>query len=146
MTLRLVILENEQNPIVLFESARAKFATTPGALEAIDYLQKQIGTPVPSSVEGSGTVRRLAEVFEDALNLAYDKTQGYGEAWRDQGWMGNLARVMSKSSRLRNMLWRNTFEQSESMDESVEDTALDMINLLGFMLINRRGLNPWGRL
>lgn len=92
--------------------------------------------------QGYVSVRLLANVFEEALNIAAIKSQAYGNAWRQQGWMGNLARVMSKTSRLKNMLWRDMAFSSST--EPVEETVLDQINILGFMHINLRDRNRWG--
>lgn len=92
---------------------------------------------------GFGAVMLAASVMEDALNLIAEKSKGYGDAWRDQGWMGNLARIQSKTSRLRNMLWQD--HETGVKEESVEDTLLDLLNLSAFMMVNRWNANKWGR-
>jgi hypothetical protein len=76
------------------------------------------------------------------------KSEGYGDAWRRQGHMGNLARVLSKSARLENMLWRD--DQSNGIGasvggESVADTLVDMAALCAFLLANFEEGNRWGR-
>lgn len=91
---------------------------------------------------GFATVIAVAEVMQEALNLVAAKSKGYGDAWRSQGWMGNLARVQSKTSRLKNMLWCSL--PHDSTKEPVEDTLLDLMNLSVFMLINKRNANQWG--
>lgn len=88
------------------------------------------------------TVRSVADMFEAALNLVAQKSVGYGDAWAEQGWMGNLARIMSKTSRLKNLLWQD-MEFADST-ESVDDTLLDLINLGAFMRMNRLSHNRWG--
>lgn len=93
--------------------------------------------------EGSHTILMATEVFAGALATMRAKDRQYGGAWREQGWMGNLARVMSKAARLRNMLWRDY--QLEGSAEPVRDTIQDMINLLVFMTLNMNGGNRWGR-
>lgn len=92
--------------------------------------------------EGDATTAQLLDIFAECIVLQRQKTQTYGEAWRSQGEMGNVARVLSKVARLRKMCW--TFNQIDSATESVEDTLLDLINLAGFTLINRRDRNKWG--
>lgn len=92
---------------------------------------------------GYETFIETAEVFEECLRLVARKSQDYGSAWREQGWMGNVARIMSKSSRLKNMLWRDM--PMDNAKESVEDTMLDLVNLTAFALINKRHGNRWGR-
>lgn len=88
------------------------------------------------------TLRSVADVFEKCLYLIEEKSAGYGDAWVQQGWMGNLARIMSKTSRLKNMLWRDM--GIESTSEPITDTLLDLVNLSAFMIINRSFGNRWG--
>lgn len=92
---------------------------------------------------GFESVLRVAEVMEQCLNLVAAKSQGYGDAWRSQGWMGNVARVQSKTARLTNMLWRDM--PIEDGDETVEETLKDLMNLTAFTILNRRVGNRWGR-
>lgn len=84
----------------------------------------------------------FVRVMEHCLNLVLEKTEGYGEAWRQQGWMGNLARIGSKTARLQSMLWGK--HEKPGFGERVEDTALDLINLTVFFLLNRARDNQWG--
>lgn len=93
--------------------------------------------------EGYGTQQALLEIFEYALRLQSRKAQAYGEAWSEQGYMGNVARVLSKVSRLRNMVWRDF--GIEDADEPILDTLFDLINLAAFTVINKRRNNKWGR-
>ena len=95
------------------------------------------------AMEGSGTLRELVGVFNEALYLANLKNQSYGDAWRKQGSMGNLARIMSKVSRLRSMRWRQA-PYFPGDGESVRDTALDLVNLAAFFLLNDEENNHWG--
>lgn len=71
-----------------------------------------------------------------------DKSQGYGDAWKDQGSMGNLARVLSKASRLRNLCWGD--KELEVGIEPVEDTLIDLAALAAFMMKNVEEGNRWG--
>jgi hypothetical protein len=101
---------------------------------------------LPPAAQGSADhhlASQMAEVFENALNLAMAKNAGYGNAWQEQGWMGNLARILSKTARLKNMVWRDKGVESDT--EPLEETVGDLINLSVFFLINRRELNKWGR-
>lgn len=92
--------------------------------------------------EGYTTQQELLSVFEEALKLAMTKNENYRDAWRKQGWMGNLARIMSKTERLRAMCWKANLSMTQF--GPLQDTALDMINLSAFFLINRVGDNRWG--
>lgn len=96
-----------------------------------------------SALEGSHTVQLACEQFAGALATMRAKDRQYGGAWREQGWMGNLARIMSKTARLRNMLWRD-YALSDAA-EPVRDTLQDLMNLCVFMLLNLNGGNRWGR-
>lgn len=82
------------------------------------------------------------------------KSRGYGNAWQEQGYMGNLARVLSKTSRLKNLLWRDGGpDMSVDMDggdadpeaESVLDTLLDLSALCALAVANIEEGNKWGR-
>jgi hypothetical protein len=97
--------------------------------------------PDPSKV-GSRTTQQLLDLFADLVQLQMRKGQEYGEAWRSQGYMGNVARVLSKASRLKNMLWRDF--QMESADEPIEETLGDLVNLAAFAVLNYRDRNKWG--
>lgn len=88
------------------------------------------------------TLVDLTQVFEEALKLADGKESLYGGAWKKQGWMGNFARLQSKMSRLRNMVWRT--RPVEDDDETTVDTALDFVNLSAFFILNKREDNRWG--
>lgn len=93
--------------------------------------------------EGYETVQQVAKIMEQVLDLIIAKSQSYGEAWREQGWQGNVARVLSKSTRIKNMLWQD-FEVQDKK-EGVEDTFMDLIAISCFAIINRRNGNKWGR-
>jgi len=86
----------------------------------------------------------VAYVFQEAFDLYVKKSQDYGTAWVEQGYMGNLARMMSKVSRLKNMLWRNELVE-KSTEESSRETALDLLVLSAFFVVNQTDDNAWGR-
>lgn len=93
-------------------------------------------------MEGTRTLIALSNFYGHALATAQEKSFTYGDAWRRQGWMGNLARMMSKMARLKNMCWRD--HSMEDARESVSDSALDLANITGFFAINRSEDNKWG--
>jgi hypothetical protein len=93
-------------------------------------------------LEGSGSIEQFAGALQEMADLYVEKTVYYGDAWRQQGWMGNLARIMSKVARLRNMSWRR--DPIDNGKETTEDTLLDLANLSVFGLLNRRDGNFWG--
>lgn len=92
--------------------------------------------------EGAHTIGRALEVVNAALQTMSAKNRLYAGAWREQGWMGNLARIQSKVGRLRNMLWRD-YPMSDK--ETPDDSLIDLINLAIFAILNRQGGNRWGK-
>jgi hypothetical protein len=88
------------------------------------------------------------EAYADAvLSLVRVKDAAYGGAWRKQGYMGNLARIMSKTERLSNMLWKDGYHGPNEfpLDESVLDTLKDLMALAAFMAANIEDGNRWGQ-
>lgn len=104
---------------------------------ALHYPKGWTGT------EGSRTIMGATGVFAAALTTLAAKDRAYGGAWRKQGWMGNLARILSKSARLKEILWRA--DPYDDASEPVQDTLQDMINLCVFMILNLKDRNEWGR-
>ena len=96
----------------------------------------------PLSDDTSVLLGEMALEFQECLNLVLEKSEGYGNAWQEQGWMGNTARVLSKAARLKNMLWR---DKTIHAREPVEETLRDLVNLAVFTLYNMRLGNRWGR-
>lgn len=94
------------------------------------------------SQEGYETLEAMRKVFEKCLQLQYRKGFTYGRTWREQGYMGNVARVLGKASRLRNMVWRDS--GIDSSEESRMDTLGDIINIAAFAIINMDINNKWG--
>lgn len=92
---------------------------------------------------GSATAESFANECDKVLQIVLRKNEDYGAAWRDQGWMGNVARILSKTSRLKSLLWQDF--QRETSSESVDDTVQDLIALCVFFLLNRGVENKWGR-
>jgi hypothetical protein len=77
------------------------------------------------------------------------KSVGYGDAWQAQGYMGNVARILSKASRLKNLMWREAPVTDHDIDggeeESVVDNAIDLAALASFLVSNVEGKNRWGK-
>jgi len=96
-----------------------------------------------SLVPNGSAIEAFVYVLEGCLNTYVAKDRAYGAAWRAQGWMGNLARIMSKTARLKEMLWRGD-RIMEAGGESVRDTLQDLINLAVFMTLNLGQENEWG--
>lgn len=92
----------------------------------------------------SDSQMRVEAVFAEAARLFESKNAHYGDAWRDQGWRGNLSRILEKSKRLRNMLWRGGNTLLNGGKEHPRETALDMINTLAFMIVNMDDGVEWG--
>lgn len=103
---------------------------------------KLVLTEEEKSQTGSLLAMELAELFDDCFQLVMLKNTDYGDAWRRQGWMGNLARLMSKTSRMQNMLWRDDY--LDSTNEPVSETAKDLINIAAFFVLNHKHQNRWG--
>jgi hypothetical protein len=93
--------------------------------------------------EGYKTQQDLLAIMERLLNLQERKAQNYGEAWRSQGYTGNVARVLSKVGRLKNMLWRDN--PIEDAAETVVDTLEDLCLIAMFAIINYKEKNRWGK-
>lgn len=95
------------------------------------------------------TVQEVRAYFEECTQIVKAKNPKYGEAWKRQGYMGNLARVMSKAARLESMLWKDVIDgapvpEEELSGESIEDTLRDLANLTAFMMLNYTEGNRWG--
>lgn len=92
------------------------------------------------------TDEQLSAVFAEALRLAQYKERSYRGAWRAQGYMGNLARVLSKAQRLKGIAWRDHSDavSPDKSAESIEQELIDIINIAAFGLVNLRAGNRWG--
>lgn len=84
----------------------------------------------------SNSQARIEAIFTEAATLFKSKNAAYGDSWRHNGWRGNLSRIMEKTGRLRNMLWRDGNVLLNGGKEHPRETALDMINTLAFMIAN----------
>lgn len=116
-------------------------------LELLKAREDQVahGDPMP--------LQDVRNVVGDALRLLEHKNASYRDAWRKQGYMGNLGRLQSKAERLKNLLWRDADGNGYPLPpdrigaeqaETVVDTLLDMVNLSAFMVVNWTAENRWG--
>lgn len=86
----------------------------------------------------------------EAVKELLRSKNAYGTAWRDQGYMGNIGRVLSKASRLRNLMWRDVPQGADfDMDqdgypETLLDTLKDLSALCAFAIANLEEGNRWG--
>lgn len=92
----------------------------------------------------SNSQARVEEVFAEAARLFASKNVHYGDSWRDQGWRGNISRILEKAKRLKNMLWRGGNVLLNGSSEHPRETMLDMINTLAFAIINMDDDVEWG--
>lgn len=110
----------------------------------------------PIATPDSDAVQAWDEMSAMVRRLLAAKDANYGGAWRRQGYMGNLARVLSKAARLENMMWRDREEpptvhgseyvaQAELDNEAIADTIIDLAALVAFLHANLASENRWGR-
>lgn len=86
-----------------------------------------------------------SQEFLRVLAIIRKKNAMYGDAWRQQGYMGNLARILSKAARLKAVMWRSDPPPLSAQEgETVLDTARDLIALAAFFIINYEQENGWG--
>lgn len=92
----------------------------------------------------SDTSERMARVFDEAMRLASDKNRTYKDAWKEHGWRGSLGKVLTKATRLRNMLWQANAGLFNGEKEHPREIAIDMINHLAFFVANLEDGREWG--
>lgn len=104
--------------------------------------------PVYSGVqvqEPAVTGAEAVSFFNECVDLMMKKDALYGGAWKAQGYMGNVARVLSKVERLKNLLWRDGIPDTDKeTEETIEDTLQDLVNLAFFTRSNYQSGNRWG--
>jgi hypothetical protein len=103
--------------------------------------------PIPRDKEQVPAAVAFVAHADAVLALVRKKDETYGGAWQRQGYMGNMARILSKTARLENMVWRDQTEVNEApgeADESVMDTLHDLMALCAFMADNIEEGNRWG--
>lgn len=80
--------------------------------------------------------QQVWDEFARAIELFDRKNADYGDAWRANGWRGNLSRVFEKNQRVRNLLWRTDPRTPAVGDEAAVETLRDMLNSIVFAIIN----------
>jgi hypothetical protein len=84
----------------------------------------------------SDTRQDLWDIFTEAVQTFDKKNADYGDAWRRNGWRGNLSRIFEKADRVRNLAWRPDPRVPAVGDESVVETLRDMLNTIAFAIMN----------
>jgi hypothetical protein len=84
------------------------------------------------------------DVYAKAIRVFDQKNADYGDAWRRNGWRGNLSRVFEKNERVRNLLWCSDPRTPAVGDETAVETLRDMLNTLAFAIINLEDGVEWG--
>lgn len=84
----------------------------------------------------SDSRQQVWDVFAKAMETFDQKNADYGDAWRRNGWRGNLSRVFEKADRVRNLAWRPDPRVPAVGDEQVLETLQDMLNTTAFAIIN----------
>jgi hypothetical protein len=97
-----------------------------------------------TSTNGEHSRSQVWDTFAEALALFDRKNADYGDAWRSNGWRGNLSRIFEKSQRVRNLLWRSDSRTPAVGDEQAIETLIDMLNTTAFAIINLRDNVEWG--
>jgi hypothetical protein len=114
----------------------------------------QIGAAFANAFPTAGTGPNLSaaeaawQVHSTMVTDLLATKRAYGDAWVDQGYMGNIARILSKTSRIKNMCWQdNDFVGGGSAEgeESVLDTLKDLSALCAFAIANIEDGNRWGQ-
>jgi hypothetical protein len=106
----------------------------------------RVAFPTFSNEAAGEAVSAFTAHADAVLALVREKDKAYGGAWQKQGYMGNLARILSKAERLKNMCWTDSEGITvDPDDESVMDTLHDLMALCAFMASNIEEGNRWGR-
>jgi len=85
----------------------------------------------------SGNSReQVWDVYANAIQVFDKKNDDYGDAWRRNGWRGNLSRIFEKNERVRNLLWRTDPRTPAVGNETTVETLRDMLNTIAFAIIN----------
>lgn len=90
------------------------------------------------------TMDQVYAIFNQSLETLRAKNEDYGDAWRFQGWRGNLPRIFEKANRVRNLLWRADPMLPSISKEAAVDTLRDMLNTIAFAIVNIEEGVEWG--
>lgn len=91
----------------------------------------------------SNSQARVDEIYAEASRLFAIKNASYQDSWRDQGWRGNVSRVLEKAKRIRSLLWRQSVLLNGSK-EHPRETLMDIMNTCAFAIINMDDGVEWG--
>lgn len=111
--------------------------------KTLPVLESWRGRPV----QASDTIPAVAawDAFSAQVrDTIVRKSQGYGNAWQEQGYMGSVARILSKAARIKNLVWREPNIDFKE-EESAQDTLVDLAALCAFATANMEESNQWGR-
>lgn len=94
-----------------------------------------------------GDARAVWRAHAALVAAKLEEKVAYGSAWEEQGYMGNIGRILSKASRLKNLTWRDEQGAGDvpEGDESVLDTLLDLSALCALAIANIEEGNRWGK-
>ena len=84
----------------------------------------------------SDSRQQVWDVYAKAIEVFDQKNADYGDAWRTNGWRGNLSRIFEKVQRVRNLAWRPDPRVPAVGDEAVLETLQDLLNTTAFAIIN----------
>jgi hypothetical protein len=84
----------------------------------------------------SDSRQQVWDVFAKAMETFDKKNADYGDAWKTNGWRGNLSRIFEKVQRVRNLAWRPDPRVPAVGDEQVLETLQDLLNTTAFAIIN----------
>lgn len=86
--------------------------------------------------------RRLTDplvILNHAISVYSQRSEIYGDTWRQGGWRGSVSDVLRKAGRVRSQLWGN---QEPTLN--AQDDLTDLIVYCAFALANIRDENEWG--
>lgn len=87
-------------------------------------------------MSGGNSRDQVWDVYAKAIQTFDQKNADYGDAWRTNGWRGNLSRIFEKVQRVRNLAWRPDPRVPAVGDEQVLETLQDLLNTTAFAIIN----------
>lgn len=130
-------------PVSLPAQHRGRNITPPEYLKAKAGAAYQTYTGSLTVDDPATTLQGALVFFDQCARLIAQKNEAYGDAWRAQGWTGNVSRILSKAKRVETMLWRDE-PVTESGGESIAETLKDLANLCYFAARNLEEGNRWG--
>lgn len=105
--------------------------------EALEVALRTLGAePTDELMEQFGTLVEALQIYED-------RSQSYGQVWRQYGALSNLLSVARKADRLMECWWHNP-DGAKALTKDALDDAFDMINYATFFIRNEREGNLTG--